>query len=91
MGWNQKYCKAPGLGVEDVTFRNIRYYGDMPYMSVITGYDEQHKVRNVTFEGLKINGKPIYDGMPGKPKWYNTGDYVPMFIGSHVENLKFVK
>ncbi|MBQ7471859.1 MAG: alginate lyase family protein [Prevotella sp.] len=91
VGWNQKYCKAPGLGVEDVTFRNIRYYGDMPYMSVITGYDEQHKVRNVTFEGLKINGKPIYDGMPGKPKWYNTGDYVPMFIGSHVENLKFVK
>ena len=60
-------------------------------MSVITGYDEQHQVKNVTFEGLKINGKVIYDDMPGKPKWYATSDYVPMFVGSHVENLKFKK
>ena len=91
VGWNQKYCKAPGLGVEDITFRNIRYYGAQPNMSVITGYDAQHKVKNVTFEGLKINGKAIYDDMPGKPKWYQTADYVPMFVGSHVENLKFSK
>ncbi|MBQ9672481.1 MAG: alginate lyase family protein [Prevotella sp.] len=91
VGWNQKYCKAPGAGVENVTFRNIRYYGDTPYMSVITGYDAQHKVKNVTFEGLKINGRTIYDDMPGKPKWYSTADYVPMFVGSHVENLKFAK
>jgi hypothetical protein len=91
VGWNQKYCKAPGAGVEDVTFRNIRYYGAMPYMSVITGYDAQHKVKNVTFEGLKINGRSIYDDMPNKPKWYQTADYVPMFVGSHVENLQFKK
>ena len=89
VGWNQKYCKAPGAGVEDITFRNIRYYGEQPYMSVITGYDAQHKVKNITFEGLKINGKPIYDDMPGKPKWHATSDYVPMFVGSHVENLIF--
>ncbi len=91
VGWNQKYCQAPGAGVEDITFRNIRYYGEQPYMSVITGYDAQHKVKNVTFEGLKINGRQIYDEMPGKPKWYATADYVPMFVGSHVENLKFKK
>lgn len=60
-------------------------------MSVITGYDGQHKVKNVTFEGLKINGKKIYDDMPGKPKWHQTADYVPMFVGSHVENLIFKK
>ena len=60
-------------------------------MSVITGYDAQHKVKNVTFEGLKINGKAIYDDMPDKPKWYSTADFVPMFVGSHVENLKFLK
>jgi hypothetical protein len=91
VGWNQKYCTAAGAGVENVMFRNIRYYGAQPNMSVITGYDAQHKVKNITFEGLKINGKAIYDTMPGKPKWYATADYLPMFVGSHVENLKFNK
>ena len=91
VGWNQKYCTAAGGGVENIMFRNIRYYGDQPNMSIITGYDAHHKVKNVTFEGLKINGQQIYDDMPGKPKWYQTADYVPMFVGSHVENLKFNK
>lgn len=91
VGWNQKYCTAAGGGVENVMFKNIRYYGEQPNMSVITGYDAQHKVKNVTFEGLKINGKNIYDDMPGKPKWYQTADYVPMFVGSHVEGLRFAK
>ena len=91
VGWNAKYCTAPGGSVENVLFRNIRYYGEQPYMSVITGYDAQHKVKNVTFEGLKINGRTLYDDMPGKPRWYATSDYVPMFVGSHVENLQFKK
>jgi hypothetical protein len=91
VGWNQKYCTAAGAGVENVLFRNIRYYGAQPNMSVITGYDAQRQVKNVTFEGLKINGRTICDDMPGKPKWYQTADYVPMFVGSHVENLKFKK
>ncbi len=91
VGWNQKYCTAAGGGVENVLFRNIRYYGAQPNMSVISGYDTQHKVKNVTFEGLKVNGKSINDDMPGKPRWYQTADYVPMFVGSHVENLQFKK
>ena len=91
VGWNQKYCKAPGLGVENITFHNIRYYGAQPYMSIINGYNEERKVRNITFEGLKINGRAIYDDMPGKPKWYQTADYVPMFVGNHVEGLTFKK
>ena len=91
VGWNQKYCTAAGAGVENVLFRNIRYYGAQPNMSVITGYDALHKVKDVTFEGLKINGRSIYDDMPGKPKWYSTADYMPMFVGSHVENLRFSK
>ena len=96
VGWNQKYCTAPGGGIEDVTFRNIRYYssplgGGREGASIITGYDAQHKVKNVTFEGLKINGRTIYDDMPDKPRWYATSDYVPMFVGSHVEGLQFKK
>ena len=95
VGWNPKYCKAPGLGVEDIMFRTIRLYTSQTagaqYPSVITGYDAERKVKNVTFEGLKINGRTISDDMPGKPKWHATSDYVPMFVGSHVENLKFTK
>lgn len=90
VGWNAKYCSAPGKGIENVVFRNIRYYGKQPYMSVISGYDEQHKVKNIRFEGLKVNGKVIYDDMPGKPKWYSTTDYVPAYVGSHVEGISFV-
>ena len=91
VGYNSKYCTAPGRGVENVTFRNIRYYGEQPYLSIINGYNEDRKVKNITFEGLKINGKAIYDDMPEKPKWYSTCDYVPIFVGNHVEDIKFNK
>ena len=89
VGYNAKYCTAPGRGVENVTFRNIRYYGEQPYMSVINGYNEERKVKNITFEGLKINGRHIHDKMPGKPGWYQTTDFVPVFVGNHVENVTF--
>ncbi len=88
---NPKYCTAPGRGVEDITLRGIRYYGQQPNLSVINGYDEQRKVRNIRFEGLKINGNTIYDGMPGLPKWYRTTDCVPAFVGNHVEQITFTR
>ena len=91
VGWNQKYCTAPGAGIENVQFLGIRYYGSTPNISIINGYDKNRKVKNVTFEGLKINGRAIYDQMPGKPGWHATSDYVPMFVGNHVEDLKFTK
>ena len=90
VGWNSKYCTAPGGGIENVLFRTIRYYGNGTGMSVISGYDADHQVGNVTFEDLRINGVKIYDGMPGKPAWYATGDYVPLFMGSHVEEVRFL-
>ncbi len=91
VGYNQKYCTAPGRGVENVTFRNIRYYGAQPYMSVINGYNEERRVKNLTFEGLKINGRAIYDEMSGKPRWYSTADFVPAFVGNHVDGVVFKK
>ena len=104
VGYNQKYCTAPGRGVEDVMFRNIRYRptpapsregrgvaGAQPCLSVINGYDEERTVRNITFEGLKINGRLIHDKMPGKPAWYSTADYVPIYVGNHVKNVVFSK
>jgi hypothetical protein len=91
VGYNQKYCTAPGRGVENVTFRNVRYYGERPNLSIVNGYDTEHGVRNVTFEKLKINGRPIYDDMPDKPQWYATADYVPVYVGNHVSGVVFTK
>ena len=46
-------------------------------------------MKDITFEGLKINGRRLYDKMKGKPAWYATGDYIPMYVGNHVENVVF--
>jgi len=89
VGYNQKYCTAPGRGVENVTFRNIRYKGEQPYLSIINGYNDERKVKDITFEGIKINGCLLHDKMEGKPAWYATTDYIPMYVGNHVENVVF--
>ena len=96
VGYNQKYCAAPGRGVENVVFRNIRYYSspssyyhEGSSLSIINGYDDKRKVKNVTFEGLKVNGRLLHDKMKDKPAWYSTADYVPMYVGNHVENVVF--
>jgi hypothetical protein len=89
--YNSKYCSAPGRLVEDVLFRNIRYTGDTPYLSILNAYDAAHPVRNIRFEGLKINGTRIYDTMPGKPRWYKTADYAHFFIGDNVSDVEFVE
>ena len=91
VGYNQKYCTAPGKGVENITFRNVRYHGSTPNLSIINGYDANHSVRNVTFEGLKINGQVISDDMADKPRWYATADYVPMYVGNHASGVVFSK
>lgn len=87
--YNSKYCSAPGKSVENVLFRNIRYYGKQPGMSIIAGYDEAHKVKDITFEGLRINGRKISDNMKGKPGWYKTTDMADFYVNDHVENIIF--
>ncbi len=94
--YNEKYCSAIGRSIEDVTFRNIRFGTSKrpvsrPYLSLITGYDSEHTVKNITFEGLKINGVAIYDDMPSKPRWYKTSDFANMYVNNHVLNLRFLK
>ncbi|AXY73609.1 endo-polygalacturonase [Paraflavitalea soli] len=87
--YNAKYCTAPGRGVENVLFKDITYTGKQAEVSIIAGYDENRKVKNIIFENLRINGRLITDDMPGKPKWYNTGDMARIFIGEHVEGVVF--
>jgi len=89
--FNEKYCKAPGRGIENVLFKDISYAGEHAELSIISGYDEHRQVKNIVFQNLQINGKQITDDMPNKPKWYKTGDMARIYVGSHVENVKFIK
>ena len=37
--YNEKYCTAPGQGIEDILFKNIPYNGYMAALSIIAGYN----------------------------------------------------
>ena len=89
--YNEKYCTAPGKSIENILFRDISYNGSNAEVSMISGYDQERKVKDVVFQNLRINGKLITDDMPGKPKWYKTGDMGRIYVGEHVENVKFIK
>lgn len=87
--FNPKYCTSPGRGIENVLLKDISYTGTRAELSVISGYDETRKIKNIVFENLLINGKLITDDMQGKPKWYKTSDMARFFVGEHVEGLVF--
>lgn len=94
VGYNRKYCSAPGKSVEDIHFNNIRYGSNKqpalaPNMSIICGYDAEHKVKNISFKGFKINGMTLHDDMQGKPKWYKTADMGNIYVNEWVEHLVF--
>lgn len=88
--FNEKYCPAPGQSIENILFKDISYNGVGDEISIIAGYNEERKIKNITFQNLKINGQLITDDMPDKPKWYKTGDMARIFIGEHVDNVKFI-
>lgn len=89
IGYNKKYCTAPGGCIENILFKDVSYDGDRAEMSMIIGYDDERVVKGVRFENLKINGVSIHDKMEGKPGWYKTGDMMNLFVGEHVEDVTF--
>ncbi len=89
--FNDKYCSAPGRGIDNVTFRNVSYNGSNAEHSVICGYSPERRVSNVRFENLLINGEQIWDEMPGKPKWYKTADMARIFVGPNADIPVFVQ
>lgn len=89
--YNSKYCTSPGRGVENVLFRNVTYKGKNAEMSIISGYNETRKVKNIVFENLMINGMLITDDMKEKPGWYRTADMARIAVGEHVEGVVFRK
>jgi hypothetical protein len=89
--FNSKYCTSPGRGVENVLFKDITYNGKNAGMSIIAGYNEERKVKNIVFENLVINGQLISDDMKEKPGWYKTADMANIAVGDHVEGVIFRK
>jgi hypothetical protein len=89
--FNSKYCTSPGRGVENVLFKDITYKGQHAELSIIAGYNETRKVKNIVFENLVINGQLISDDMKGKPGWYKTSDMANIAVGDHVEGVVFRK
>ncbi len=89
IGYNKKYCTAPGGKIENILFKDITYNGGNAEMSMMIGYDDERTIDGVTFDNLRINGVKIHDKMEGKPGWYKTGDMMNLFIGEHVENVTF--
>lgn len=89
--FNSKYCTSPGRGVENVLLKDITYNGKNASMSIIAGYNEERKVKNIVFENLIINGQLISDDMKEKPAWYKTTDMANIAVGDHVEGIVFRK
>lgn len=51
--WGKWFPEKGSL--ENMTFKNIRYYGKQTIKSLILGHDASHLVQNITFEKLFIN------------------------------------
>ncbi len=54
--YNEKYCKYPGRGIENVSVENLFFYGTYANPSIIEGY-EGREVQNVSFKNIQINGE----------------------------------
>ncbi|MDR2968770.1 MAG: hypothetical protein LBV32_04090 [Tannerellaceae bacterium] len=42
--------------IESIQFKNIYIYGIVPF-SILSGFDEKHLVRNITFDNIVLNGR----------------------------------
>lgn len=64
--FNEKYCTAPGRGIERVTLRDISCAA-IPDLrpSSIEGYDASRMIRGITFENVRIGSRRLKntDGM----------------------------
>ncbi|SEO72106.1 glycosyl hydrolase family 28 protein [Mucilaginibacter sp. OK283] len=88
--FNHYYNTSPGRGIQNVYFKNVDFNGHHSNISVVAGYDNERRIKNVVFENLKINGVSIADDMPGKPGYYKTGDMANILIGEHTDGIRFI-
>jgi len=73
------YSKDDQRGtVRNVLFRNISVTAPRMPASSLQGFDAEHTVDGVTFEGLSLNGRPLADAAEAG-----------VSIGAHVANVSF--
>lgn len=66
IAYTAKYNTSPGLGIENVTLRNVHYTGKgAPSAAAITGRDATRKVKNVMIENVTVGGKRLTAAEPG--------------------------
>lgn len=78
--FNKKYNTGPGRGIEDVYFNNVVYNGINNSLSVVRGYDANHRIKHVVFRNLQVNGRQILHADSGKIR-----------IGQFVRDIEFEK
>jgi len=60
IAYTAKYNTSPGLGIENITLRNVHYSGKgSASASAITGHNAQRKVRDITLDNVTVGGKRI--------------------------------
>ena len=67
---------APGRGIENISFKNIYSNAVDVFPSVIAGYDEGRRVKNITFENIVLSGKRA-----------KTAQELGLKIGKHVDDI----
>jgi len=77
---NPKYNSGPGQGIENILFKNISYSGVNLIPSVIAGLDDEHSIKNIRFENLKVNGSVVLNA-----------DSANIRIGKYTKGIAFSK
>jgi hypothetical protein len=76
--YNKDYNPAPGKLIENIYFKDIFYYGNGEVTADIKGFDEERKVKNVTFENLVMQGEKVLSAEKGN-----------IMVGEFAENIVF--
>ena len=66
IAYTAKYNTSPGLGIENITLRNVAYTGKgSASASALTGRDASRAVRNIVLDNVSVGGKRITGPAPG--------------------------
>lgn len=66
IAYTAKYNTSPGLGIENITLRNVAYSGKgSASAAALTGRDAHRMVRNVVLDNVTVGGKRITGPAPG--------------------------
>ena len=79
IAYTPRYNTSPGRGIENITLRNVSFSGNgSPSASVIHGYDQRRRIRNIVLDNVTVGGTRI------------TGPQINVLeIGPHVDGVTY--